>query len=254
MSGLSSPSSNDSQSLKYLDLFTIIKEKIDNYEWPENETIPTERELAERYQTSRTTVRKAIEHLRQKGYLHSEHGRGTFVLPELSRRSQRQLHGFTDDILARKGTPKQQILEFGFVSVNEPIRNALQLSGHTRVLRIKRVRFDNTTPMGIQTTYLPVDENNAFTEEELLEFGSLYKLLAQKMGLELLEAYETISARQPSSAEASLLELSVHDVVLTCTRVTLSVNRKPMEYVEMIYPASRYSYEIKITKDSFNHK
>lgn len=141
MSGLSSPSSNDSQSLKYLDLFTIIKEKIDNYEWPENETIPTERELAERYQTSRTTVRKAIEHLRQKGYLHSEHGRGTFVLPELSRRSQRQLHGFTDDILARKGTPKQQILEFGFVSVNEPIRNALQLSGHTRVLRIKRVRF-----------------------------------------------------------------------------------------------------------------
>ncbi|MCS5949710.1 UTRA domain-containing protein [Klebsiella pneumoniae subsp. pneumoniae] len=69
------------------------------------------------------------------------------------------------------------------------------------------------------------------------------------MGLELLEAYETISARQPSSAEASLLELSVHDVVLTCTRVTLSVNRKPMEYVEMIYPASRYSYEIKITKD-----
>ncbi len=109
MSGLSSPSSNDSQSLKYLDLFTIIKEKIDNYEWPENETIPTERELAERYQTSRTTVRKAIEHLRQKGYLHSEHGRGTFVLPELSRRSQRQLHGFTDDILARKGTPKQQI-------------------------------------------------------------------------------------------------------------------------------------------------
>ena len=200
MSGLSSPSSNDSQSLKYLDLFTIIKEKIDNYEWPENETIPTERELAERYQTSRTTVRKAIEHLRQKGYLHSEHGRGTFVLPELSRRSQRQLHGFTDDILARKGTPKQQILEFGFVSVNEPIRNALQLSGHTRVLRIKRVRFDNTTPMGIQTTYLPIDENNAFTEEELLEFGSLYKLLAQKMGLELLEAYETISARQPSSA------------------------------------------------------
>lgn len=67
MSDLSSPTNNDSQSLKYLDLFTIIKEKIDNYEWPENETIPTERELAERYQTSRTTVRKAIEHLRQKG-------------------------------------------------------------------------------------------------------------------------------------------------------------------------------------------
>lgn len=142
-------------------------------------------------------MRKAIEHLRQKGYLHSEHGRGTFVLPELSRRSQRQLHGFTDDILARKGTPKQQILEFGFVSVNEPIRNALQLSGHTRVLRIKRVRFDNTTPMGIQTTYLPIDENNAFTEEELLEFGSLYKLLAQKWDLNYLKLMKRLALANP---------------------------------------------------------
>lgn len=254
MSGLSSSSKNNSLSLKYLDLYTIIKQKIDNFEWTENQTIPTERELAELYQTSRTTVRKAIEHLRQKGYLHSEHGRGTFVLPELSRQSQRQLHGFTDDILARKGTPKQQILEFGFVPASEPIRNALQVASHARVLRIKRVRFDNTTPMGIQTTYLPVAEDNSFSEQELLEYGSLYKLLAEKMGLELLEAYETISARQPSSAEASLLELSVHDVILTCTRVTLGINRKPMEYVEMIYPASRYSYEIKITKDSFNRK
>ncbi|MBZ0058980.1 MULTISPECIES: GntR family transcriptional regulator [unclassified Leclercia] len=254
MSDVNSSQNNEPHSLKYLDLFTLIKNKIDAGEWAENATIPTERELAERYKTSRTTVRKAIEHLRQKGYLHSEHGRGTFVLPELSRRSQRQLHGFTDDILARNGVPRQQILEFGFVPANEMLRHALQLSGNRPVLRIKRLRFDNTTPMGIQTAWLPVDEAHAFTQEELLEAGSLYKLLAQKMGLELLEAYETIGARQPSAAEASLLELSVNDVILTCSRVTLSVNRKPMEYVEMIYPASRYAYEIKITKDSFSRK
>lgn len=240
---------------KYLALYEAIKKKIDVQEWAENQEIPTERELAELYQSSRTTVRKAIGFLRQKGYVHSEHGRGTFVLPERSRRAQRSLHSFTDDIRSRGGKAGQEILEMGFITLNEMIRNSLELPiSQKKIFRVKRLRLSNTTPMGIQTAYLPLKEEQAFSEEELIEYGSLYTLLSQKINIIPLEAYESISARLPSSTESRLLELSTGDVVLSCTRVTLSTERKPMEYVEMIYPANRYSYEIKITKDSFNHK
>lgn len=240
---------------KYLTLYEVIKKKIDDQEWMDNQEIPTERELAELYQSSRTTVRKAIGYLRQKGYVHSEHGRGTFVLPERSRRAQHSLHSFTDDIRSRGGKAGQEILEMGFIKLNEMIRNSLELPiNQKKIFRIKRLRFSDTTPMGIQTAYLPLKEVQAFSEEELIKYGSLYTLLSQKINIVPLEAYESISARLPSPMESRLLELSTGDVVLSCTRVTLSTERKPMEYVEMIYPANRYSYEIKITKDSFNHK
>jgi DNA-binding FadR family transcriptional regulator len=49
----------------------------------EGERLPAERELAERLQVSRVTLREAIRALREAGYLESRRGRtgGTFVLP-----------------------------------------------------------------------------------------------------------------------------------------------------------------------------
>ncbi len=67
--------------LKHREIFDEIKKKVDNGEWKEGKAIPTERELSEYYLSSRTTIRKAIESLKQRGYLHSVHGQGTFVLP-----------------------------------------------------------------------------------------------------------------------------------------------------------------------------
>ena len=83
--------------LKHREIFDEIKKKVDNGEWKEGKAIPTERELSEYYLSSRTTIRKAIESLKQRGYLHSVHGQGTFVLPSRSRENH-LLHSFTDDI------------------------------------------------------------------------------------------------------------------------------------------------------------
>ena len=73
--------------LKHREIFDEIKKKVDNGEWKEGKAIPTERELSEYYLSSRTTIRRAIESLKQRGYLHSVHGQGTFVLPSRSRKS-----------------------------------------------------------------------------------------------------------------------------------------------------------------------
>ena len=70
--------------IKHREIFDEKKKKIDNGEWKEGKAIPTERELAEHFLSSRTTIRKAIESLKQRGYLHSVHGQGTFTSPARS--------------------------------------------------------------------------------------------------------------------------------------------------------------------------
>ncbi|HBT4804015.1 TPA: GntR family transcriptional regulator [Klebsiella quasipneumoniae subsp. similipneumoniae] len=238
---------------KYKQIIEDMREKIACGEWLADFVIPSERALAETYNVNRITIRKAIAHLKQQGYLQSESKRGTYVMPLRSHDSH-MLYSFSDETRRMGGIPGQKILEFGLVPVSELIRSNLQLPlSYQKVLRIKRVRLSDTTPMGIQISYLKLRPEQIITEQELQETGSLYALLEEKLNIEMMEAYESIGARQPSPTERKLLEIGSDEVVLTSSRVTYSKERKLIEYVEMIYPASRYVYRMKVNRDTFNY-
>ena len=67
----------------YDQLVDILIEKID-HEYQPGDLIPSERELAERYGLSRSTVRLAIQELEYLGRIVRKQGRGTFVADRLA--------------------------------------------------------------------------------------------------------------------------------------------------------------------------
>lgn len=242
-----------STSNKYKQIIEDMLGKISAGDWLPDFVIPSERELAETYGVNRITIRKAITYLKQHGYLHSEAKRGNYVLPPRSHNSH-MLYSFSDDTRRRGGNPGQKILEFGFVPLSEFIRSNLQLPlSCKKILKIKRIRLSDTTPMGIQTSYLALNADQVITQEELEATGSLYTLLEEKFGIRMAEAYESIGARLPSPSERQFLEIGNDEVLLTSTRITYSNERKPAEHVEMVYPTSRFVYRMKISRDTFNY-
>lgn len=69
---------NDGQKLKYFHLTEELREMILEGKIQAGEKLPSENELAKRYQISRHTVRKALSILENEGYIYAEHGKGTF--------------------------------------------------------------------------------------------------------------------------------------------------------------------------------
>lgn len=63
----------------YQEIKNELMNKINNKEYKENSKIPSERELSDSFEVSRTTVRKAINELVNENYLTKQPGRGTFV-------------------------------------------------------------------------------------------------------------------------------------------------------------------------------
>ncbi|MDP3176820.1 MAG: GntR family transcriptional regulator, partial [Spirochaetaceae bacterium] len=59
----------------------FILDKIQSGEWEPSSKIPSERELSERLELSRTTVRNAIQSLTERGFFDRRIGQGTFVRP-----------------------------------------------------------------------------------------------------------------------------------------------------------------------------
>lgn len=161
--------------------------------------------------------------------------------------------GETVALLGRSGCGKSTLARL-LVGLESPSQGNISWRGEplAKLNRAQRKAFRRDIQMVFQDSISAVNPRKTVREIDLLATGSLYILLEEKLAIKPLEATEIISARLPSPLERQLLELTADDVVLSCTRVTLSVERKPMEYVEMVYPASRYSYKARITKDSFS--
>src|SRR5690606_6419334 len=63
----------------YQQIKGLLLQSLDRGEWKPGEAIPSEHELAARYQVSQGTVRKAIDELAADNLLLRRQGKGTFV-------------------------------------------------------------------------------------------------------------------------------------------------------------------------------
>jgi GntR family transcriptional regulator len=63
----------------YLQVSSVMRQRISSGRWAEGERISTLEELEEEFGVARVTIRQAIELLRAEGLLQAQQGRGTFV-------------------------------------------------------------------------------------------------------------------------------------------------------------------------------
>ena len=178
---------------KYYQLANILRQQIENGDFQPYNAIPSERQLEQRYNLSRPTIRQAIDLLSRQGYLYRVHGKGTFVSPPKLQKGMLELTSFSEDMCNRGLKPGQRILEFGYVKPDKKIRRHLEIpDDEKKVLRIKRLRYGDEEPMGLQDSFLALDSAHTITQEEIEEKGSIYVILQEKFGIYPAEADETI--------------------------------------------------------------
>lgn len=234
---------------KYRQMSDLLREKIERETWKPHQPIPPERELETLYNVSRTTVRQALDILVSEGFLYRKHGRGTFVAPLKLQHNLNHLTSFTNDMKIRGLSPGQRILHLGHVEAPGHIREQLALSEEVdEVLCIERIRLANAEPIGIHVAYLPLPREQSISEEELKNHGSLYALLESKFNLIYTEADETLEATTATEREAALLDLREGSPLLLIERTTFSQEKRPMEFVKMLYRADRYKYHVNIKR------
>ncbi|HOV06500.1 MAG TPA: GntR family transcriptional regulator [Anaerolineaceae bacterium] len=227
---------------KYFQLASILRQKIEDGEWAPRSAIPSERQLEGLYHLSRTTIREAIDHLVQQGYLYREHGRGTFVSPQKLQKGWMELTSFSEDLIKRGMQPGQIILNLETLVPSPKILQRLELAPGSLVTRIERVRLGNDKPIGLQTSYLALPDGQTITYEELENSGSLYRILSERFHLYPTEADETLEVTVASPEEARLLEVTAGAPLLLSERVMFSQERRPIEFVKILYRGDKYRY------------
>ncbi len=233
---------------KYFQLASILRQQIDNGEWQPRSAIPSERQLEVIYNVSRTTIREVIEYLTRQGYLYREHGRGTFVSPPKLQKGLMELTSFSEDLTKRGIRPGQIIRDISTVIPPASILQRMELQPGTPLLRLERIRLGNDVPIGLQTSYLSLEPGQTITRTEMEAAGSLYRLIQEKFHIIPSEADETLEVTIATKEEAELLQIEEGAPLLLSERVLFAQNRKPVEYVKILYRGDRYRYYVRLTR------
>ena len=205
--------------------------------------IPSERELMATYDVSRATVRKAIESLIADGLLHRIHGKGTFVArPRLE--SRLHLASFSQDMRRRGLTPSTRLLavEADARRPTWPGRSAGRArhwpGGWTGCGSPTASRSRWRTA-GTRSAPLPDLDRHDLS-------GSLYELFAERYGLAIDAAEQTLWGEARRGATARRLDAPVNTPLLVFRRVSAR-RARPLEYVVSRYRGDRYQIHMSLT-------
>jgi GntR family transcriptional regulator len=204
--------------------------------------IPSERELMTTYDVSRATVRKAIDNLVAGGLLHRIQGKGTFVArPRVE--SRLHLASFSQDMLRRGLTPSTRLLRVDEERPPPEVVKALRLGARGTAWRIDRVRLADGQPMAIEQGWYPRSLLPDLDTEDLT--GSLYTLFAERYGIVIDAAEQTLWGEAAEGATARRLEAPVHTPLLVFRRLS-SAGGRPVEYVVSRYRGDRYQVHMSL--------
>ena len=245
---MSSSIINNHSTPKYMQLALILKQQIEAGHWQPRDVIPSERQLEIQYRVSRPTIRQAIEYLERLGLLYREHGKGTFVSPQKLQKGMQELTSFSEDLIRRGIKPGQIIRSISREIPSASISARLEMEPGKAVLKIERIRLGDQTPIGLQTSYIALDENQEITYQDLENSGSLYRLLEEKFNIVPTEADETLEITLATPEEATLLQIKTDAPLLLNERLTYNQNRKPVEFVKILYRGDRFRYVTRLAK------
>jgi GntR family transcriptional regulator len=230
----------------YHQLEEHIKDLIEKGKLKPGDSVPPEREFAEKYKISRMTVRQAFTKLVNEGYLHRLQGKGTFVSERKIEQALQGLTSFTEDMKARGMEPGSQLIHFEIIPSTSQIAGQLAISEYGPVYEIKRICLADGVPMAIETNYISANLIQGLTEKIVNQ--SLYAYIESQLNLIIDKASQIIESSIASQTEAKLLNISKGAPVMLIQRNTFLQDGTPVELVKSIYRADRYKFMIQLIR------
>jgi len=224
-----------------------IRNQIESGELPQGAQLPSERDLASTYGTARNTAREAIRILSDAGLVITDHGKGSFVRPQVQlirlgndryspRHRDTGLSPFLLECAKQGKTGRFEVLSIDRIQPPPEVAERLAVSARTKsVLRRENVFYADDDPVNRVTTYIPwtIAKGTGLLQDEIPHQFGIHGIL-EDQGHVMTRLREEVSTRMPRPEETRLLRLRPGVPVLDVWHTSIDEKGEPYELTRFV--------------------
>jgi GntR family transcriptional regulator len=207
-----------------------------------HDPIPGERALAERFGTSRVTIRQALALLQDDGLIYTVHGSGSFVAPPRVVKQMR-LHSFTAEMKQKGLKPTTKLISAKLINDDESVIDDFVVLSEP-AYRIERLRLGNLEPLSLEIAYINQSVAPNLLEEDLTK--SLYHILESKYGQEVFSADEHLTPIVIDQDLAKIMKIPAGSPAIKIQRTGYNVRGEEIERSISIRQGNRWDFKYSI--------
>ena len=210
------------------------------------EQLPSENELASKFNVSRMTIRESIEDLVDEGLLYRRHGVGTFVAYPHLQRDHTRLTSFFDKAEDEGFQFRAQLLTLEVIHATPKVAQALDLPATSQVIRVKTLRYANDVPVTVHDAHIPHALFAGILNENL-EVQHLWSIF-EKCGYKVKRAIQKLEAREATKEVARLMKIKEGAPVLFKERTVYAEDGTPVEFTYCYNRGDMYSLTVALER------
>lgn len=232
------------ESALYHKIYSALLASIQNGKYAENSPLPSERSLCETFFVSRSTIRQAIQLLKDANVVYVIPGQGTFIKPQVFSQQLTKFYSFTDTLKNSNILIHNEIIHYEQIAADSSLSKATGFPVGTLFHKLIRLRSAKEYPLMLETTYLPCSRFFKLDLAALSE-GSLYEYLHKIYGFCTNSARETFRPVMPRTDEKKLLKLPANIPCILLERFSYEDNYI-IEYTKSIVRGDKYIFRVEL--------
>lgn len=226
----------------YLQVYNKIKQMIQEGVYSVGTFLPSESELEEMFQVSRTTIRKSVKMLNEDGIVTVRQGSGTIINGNRITQNYNKVNSVTESLRRKGYTVTTGSMMIDILPASVTLAKELEIPINEKVARVQRVQYANGTAIAIMTNYIPYCLVKGI-EQYQNQFVGLYQFMEETYHIEIEYTQDKIYAKAADFMEAQALHVEPKEALLVVHRICYA-NKKPVCVDHVCVVGSQYEVEI----------
>lgn len=226
---------------KYLLIYEEIARQIKEGTYEAKSILPSENELADLYQTSRETIRKALNLLAQNGFIQKMRGKGSLVLD--IKKHQFPISGLVSfkELAENLGGKAETTVEgFSLQMAGREIAEELNVTENELVWAVLRVRTIGGERIILDKDFLVEKFVPGLTEENCK--NSIFDYIEKQLAKKISFAKKEFNVEEPTSEDRRYLDMEGYHAIVVVRNYIYFDDASLFQYTESRHRPDKFRF------------